>query len=233
MHAHLSPSRIHLTKWLCYWNCLAPKEGGQFHVPSFPLPLRHSFPKVIQFGSVFQLCSMLCDPVDHSTPGLPVDHQLREFTQTHVHWVGDAIHPSHPLSSPSSLAFNLSRHQGLFKWVSSLHQVSKVLEFQLQHQSFQWIFRTDFLMGFICCYFPLTSLCYFFSSDLTWYSLIYIPIKIDTHFYIIYFWKSETFANHHMHLLCTVSPWEERGRMRMYLPGWSPFCIYSARHFLC
>ena len=78
--------------------------------------------------------------------------------------------------------------------------------------------------------FPFTSLCYFFSSDLTWYSLIYIPIKIDTHFYIIYFWKSETFANHHMHLLCTVSPWEERGRMRMYLPGWSPFCIYSARH---
>ena len=94
MHAHLSPSRIHLTKWLCYWNCLAPKEGGQFHVPSFPLPLRHSFPKVIQFGSVFQLCSMLCDPVDHSTPGLPVDHQLPEFTQTHVHRVGDAISSS-------------------------------------------------------------------------------------------------------------------------------------------
>ena len=77
-------------------------------------------------------------------PGLPVHHQLLEFTQTHVHLVGDAIQPSHPLSSPSP-AFNLCQHQGLFQWVSSLHQVAKVLEFQLQHQSFQWIFRTDFL----------------------------------------------------------------------------------------
>ena len=77
-------------------------------------------------------------------PGLPVHHQLLEFTQTHVYRVGDAIQPSHPLSSPSP-AFNLCQHQGLFQWVSSLHQVAKVLEFQLQHQSFQWIFRTDFL----------------------------------------------------------------------------------------
>ena len=77
--------------------------------------------------------------------GFPVHHQLPEFTKTHVHWVGDAIQPSHPLSSPSPLALNLSQHQGLFQWVSSLHQVAKVLEFQLQHQSFQWIFRTDFL----------------------------------------------------------------------------------------
>ena len=83
--------------------------------------------------------------MDCSTPGLPVHHQLPEFTQTHVHWVGDAIQPSHPLSPPSPPAFNLSQHQGLFKWVSSSHQVARVLEFQLQHQSFQWIFRTDFL----------------------------------------------------------------------------------------
>ena len=79
--------------------------------------------------------------MDYSTPGLPVHYQLLEFTQTHVHWVGDAIQPSHPLSSPSPPAFNLSQHQGLFKWVSSLHQVAKVLEFQLQHQSiliFYW-----------------------------------------------------------------------------------------------
>ena len=75
----------------------------------------------------------------------PVHHQLLELTQTHVHQVGDAIQPSHPLSSPSPPAFNLSQYQGLFKWVSSSHLVSKVLEFQLQHQSFQWIFRTDFL----------------------------------------------------------------------------------------
>ena len=80
-----------------------------------------------------------------STPGLPVHHQLLEFTQTHVHWVSDAIQPSHPLSSPSPLTFNLSQHQCLFKWVSSSHQVAKILEFQLQHQSFQWIFRTGFL----------------------------------------------------------------------------------------
>ena len=76
--------------------------------------------------------------MNHSTPGLPVHHQLLESTQTHVHWVGDAILPSHPLSSPSPPALNLSQHQGLFKWVSSLHQVAKVLEFQFQHQSFQW-----------------------------------------------------------------------------------------------
>ena len=98
-----------------------------------------------QFGSVTQLCPTLCDPMDCSTPGFPVHHQFPELTQTHVHQVGDAIQPSHPLSSPSSPTFNLSQHQGLFQWVSSLHKVAKVLELQLQHQSFQWIFRTAFL----------------------------------------------------------------------------------------
>ena len=98
-----------------------------------------------QFSSVAQLCPTLCDPMDCSMTGLPVHHQLPEFTQTHVHWVSDAIQPSHLLSSPSPPALNLSQHQGLFKWVSFSHQVAKVLEFQLQHQSFQWIFRTDFL----------------------------------------------------------------------------------------
>ena len=77
--------------------------------------------------------------------GLPVHYQLPKFTQTHIHWVGDAIQPYYPLSSPSPPTFNLSQHPGLFKWVSSSHQVPKVLEFHLQHQSFQWIFRTDFL----------------------------------------------------------------------------------------
>ena len=84
----------------------------------------------VQFISVAQLCPILCDPMNQSMPGLPVHHKLLEFTQTHVHWVGDAIQPSHPLSSPSPPALNLSRNQGLFKWVSSLHQVAKVLEFQ-------------------------------------------------------------------------------------------------------
>ena len=92
----------------------------------------------VQFSSVAQSRPTLCDPVNRSSPGLPVHHQLPEFTQTHVHWVGDAIPPSHRLLSPSPPALNLSQHQGLFKWVSSSHQVAKVLEFQLQHQSFQF-----------------------------------------------------------------------------------------------
>jgi len=101
----------------------------------------------IQFSLVSQSCPTLCNPMDRSTPGLPVHHQPPVFTQTHAHWVGDAIQPSHPLSSPSPPAFNLSQHQGVFKWVSSLQQVAKELEFQLQHQSFQWTPRTDFLQN--------------------------------------------------------------------------------------
>ena len=85
----------------------------------------------MKFSSVAQLCPTLCYPMNHSTPVLPVHHQLPECTQTHVHWVGDVIQPSHPLLSPSPPALNLSQHQGLFKWVSSLHQVAKILEFQL------------------------------------------------------------------------------------------------------
>ena len=99
--------------------------------------------KEVQFSSVTQSCLTLCNPMDCSMPGLPVHHQLPELTQTHVHQVGDAIQPPHPLSSPSPPTSNLSQHQGLFKWVGSLHQVAKVLEFQLQHQSFQWTLRTD------------------------------------------------------------------------------------------
>ena len=99
----------------------------------------------VQFSSVTQSCPTLCNPMNRSTPGLPVHHQLLEFTQTDVHWVGDAIQPSHPLSSPSPPTLNLSQQQGLFKWVSTLHHVAKVLEFQLQHQSFQWTPRTDLL----------------------------------------------------------------------------------------
>ena len=100
----------------------------------------------VQFSSVAQSCPTLCDPMNCSTPGLPVYHQLREFTQTHVHRVGDAIQPSHPLSSPSPPAPNPSQHQSLFQWVNSLHEVAKVLEFQSQHQSFQWTPRTDLLI---------------------------------------------------------------------------------------
>ena len=92
----------------------------------------------VQFSSVAQSCPTLSNPMDCSTPGFPVHHQLLELAQTDVHRVGDTIQPSHPLSSPSPPAFNLSQHRGLFQWVSSSHQVAKVLELQLQHQSFQW-----------------------------------------------------------------------------------------------
>ena len=102
-----------------------------------------------QFSSVAQQCVTLCNPSDYSTQGFPAHHQLPELAQTHVHQVDDAIQPSHLLSSPSPPAFKVSQHQGLFQWVSSSHQVAKVLELQLQHQSFQWIFRTGFLYGLI------------------------------------------------------------------------------------
>ena len=99
----------------------------------------------VQFSSVALSCPTLCDPMDCSMWGLLVYHQLLECTHIHVHRDGDAIQPSHPLPSPSPPALNLSQHQGLFKWISSSHQMAKGLEFQLQHQSFQWTPRTDFL----------------------------------------------------------------------------------------
>ena len=122
----------------------------------------------IQFSSVTQSCLTLCDPMNRSTPGLPVHYQLPESTQTRVHWVGDANQSSHSLSSPSPPALNLSQHQGLFQWVSSSHQVTKILELQLHHQSFQWIFRVDFLEDWLvwlpCC--PQDS--QVFSSTTIW-----------------------------------------------------------------
>ena len=152
-----------------YWNAKefpgilnpwhGPPDLGWLTLPillaSFHIPPPHPYPHFsdwtsghlssAQFSSVAQSCPTLCDPMNRSTPGFPVHHQLPEFTQTHIHRVGDAIQPSHPLSSPSPPALHLSQHQGLFKWVSSLNQVAKVLEFQLQHQSFQWTPRTDLL----------------------------------------------------------------------------------------
>ena len=91
--------------------------------------------------SLAKLCSPLWGLMNYSMPGFPVLHYLPEVAQTHVHWVGDAIQPSYPLFPPSSPALNLSQHQGLFQWVSSWHQVARLLEHQYQHQSFQWIFR--------------------------------------------------------------------------------------------
>ena len=101
--------------------------------------------QLVQFSSVAQSCLTLCDLMDCSAPAFLVHHQFSELAQIHVHWVSDTIQPAPLVSSPAPPAFNLSQNQGLFQWVSSSHQVAKVLEFQLQHQSFQWIFRTDFL----------------------------------------------------------------------------------------
>ena len=107
--------------------------------------------------SVAQSCLTLCDPMDCSTSGFPILHHLLEFAQTHVHWVSDTIQAFRPVLSPSPPAFHLSQHQGLFRGVHSSHQVAKVLELQLHHQSFQWIFRVDFLrlwyiLILLCCW---------------------------------------------------------------------------------
>ena len=133
---------------------LSIKDNLEYHYVHkvFIHLLRHNL-SLVQFSSSAMSDSFW--PMDYSSmPGLPVHHQLLEYTQTHVHWVTDAIQPSHPLSSPSPPAFNLSQHQGLLKWISSSPQVAKLLEFQLQHQSFQRIFRIDFLknglVGSLC-----------------------------------------------------------------------------------
>jgi len=101
---------------------------------------------IVQFNSVAQSCLTLFDPMNCSTPGFPVHHHLTELAQTHAHWGSDAIQPSHPLLSLTTL--NLSQHQGLFQWISS-HQGAKGFELQLQHQSFQWIFRVDSLLDWM------------------------------------------------------------------------------------
>ena len=130
-------------QYLIWFNCSKHRRNFKSKLPS------------VQFSSVAQLYPILCNPMNRSTPGLPVHHQLPELAQTHVHQVGDAIQLSHSLLSPSPPAFNLSQHQGLFLCISSLHQLAQVLALQLQHQSFQWLFRTDFLQdGLVwspCC----------------------------------------------------------------------------------
>ena len=121
-----------LLQYSCLENPMDKEPGGTVHrVAKSQTRLKRLT------SSVAQLCPTLCNPMCCNTPGFPVHRQLPELAQTHVHQVGDAIQISHPLSFPSPPAFNLSQHQGLFQWVSSSHQVAKVLELQLQHQSFQ------------------------------------------------------------------------------------------------
>ena len=103
----------------------------------FYIIMNYGLPDSVEFSSFTQLCMTLCDLMDCSTLAILVHHQLPEPTQTQVHHISDVIQPSHPLSSPSPLTFSLCQHQSLFQWVSSSHQMAKVLKFQLQHQSFQ------------------------------------------------------------------------------------------------
>ena len=144
-------SSVHLLSpvWLFGTPWTAARQASLSITNSLSLPKFMSIESVqlssVSVSSVIHSCPTLGNPMSRSTPGLPIHHQLPEFTQIHVHWVSDAIQSSHPLSSPSPPALNLSQHQGLFKWVSSSHQVAKILEFQLQHQSFQWTPRTDLL----------------------------------------------------------------------------------------
>ena len=105
---------------------------------------RQCLTRICCYCSVAKSCPTLCDPMDCSTPGFPILHHLPEFAQIHVHWVSDAIQPSHPLPSPSPPACNLSQNQGLFQWAGSSHHVAKMLKLQIKQQSFQWIFSAGF-----------------------------------------------------------------------------------------
>ena len=179
---------------------LGPLEGLWYQWAFFVVVVTsqwqlYKIKQIYQFNSVTQLCLTLCDPMV-CTPGFPVLHHLPELAQTHVHWVGDAIQSSHPLFSPSPPAFNLSQHQGLFQWVSFSHQVAKVLEFQLQHHSFQWTPRTDLLQDGL-----VGSPCWprdsqesslapqFKSINSLGLSFLYSPTLTSIHDY----WKSQNF----------------------------------------
>ena len=137
----------------CCWGCREKETGmwcGWECTIVQPRWRKWGFPQKLKTGTTIRSdqsirCFRLCNPMDCSMTGFPVHHQLPESTQTHGHCVGDTIKPCHPLSSLSAPTFNLSQHQDVFQWVSSSQQLIKVLEFQLQLQYFQWIFRTDFL----------------------------------------------------------------------------------------
>ena len=139
----LSPFRLQISFTKGTWNVYLEMIPA-CNLTSSPYPEHPKSPCCCCF-SVAKWSPTLCDPMNCRTPGFSVHHYLPEFAQTHVHWVSDAIQPSHPLLPPSPLDLNFSQHQGLFQWVSSSHQVAKVLELQLQHQSFQWTPRTDLL----------------------------------------------------------------------------------------
>ena len=137
-------------------------RGKEFDLTALSLKCSHFFFCGCWFA---RSCLTLWDPMDYSMLGFPVLHHLLECAQIHVHWIGDAIQPSHPLLSTSPSAFNLSHHQGLFQWVSCSNQVAKVLELQLQHQSFQRVFRVDFPQDWLV--WSLSSNYFFFFFSLS------------------------------------------------------------------
>ena len=151
-HSGSSVHEVSLAR-LLHWSAVSSSRGWsrsrvQIHVPCISRWILYHWANWERSNgssvcSVAQSCPAFCNSMNCSSPGFPVHHQLWELAQTHVQWVSDAIQPPHLLTSPSPPAFNLPQHQGLSLWVSSLHQVAKVLE--IQHQSFQWISRTDFL----------------------------------------------------------------------------------------
>ena len=162
-------------------SCSLCAHPGTFFVNQF---------RSVQFSSVAQLCPTLWDPMDCSMPGLPVHHQLPEFTEIHAHCVSDAIQQSHPLSSPSPPAFNLSQHQGLFQWVGSSHQVAKVLEFQFSSSPFNECsglisFRIDWLDHLVVQGTLLQSK----SINSLALSFLYSPTLTSIHDY----WKNHSF----------------------------------------
>ena len=178
-----------------YIKYLFPKENMSMEKKKKKHIERHSLLLTTQFSSVTQSSPTLWDPMDCSTLGFPIHHQLPELIQTHVYWVSDVIQQSHSLLSLSP-SFSLSQNEGCFQWVSSSNQVVKVLEFQLLRQFFQWIFRTDFLKGGLlgspCCpgdsqeSSPAPQFKAINSSMLTF---LYSPTLTSIHEY----WKNHTF----------------------------------------
>ena len=159
-------SRIHLSMQVL-------GDAGSFPGREVKIPHIHC--------SVVKSCLTLCKPMKWRTPGFPVLHYLLEFAQTHVHWVGDTIQTSPPLL-PTSSALSLFQHQGLFQWVGFSHQVAKVLDVQLQHQSFQWIFRVDFPLDVLAVQGTVKSLLQHHSSkpSILWHRAFFMICHTHT-----------------------------------------------------
>ena len=162
------------------------------------LPLQLRLPVAFQFSSIPQSYPTLCDPMDCTTPSYAVHHQLPEFTQTHVHRVDDAIQPSHPLSSPSP-AFSLTQHRGLFEWVSSSHQVAKVLGVSASASVLPMNIQDWFPLGWTGCI-SLQSKGLSKVSSNTTVQKHQRPHLPPADYWFLIFWRSVPFESRTMHL---------------------------------